>query len=95
MQAWPPNIQNGFYPGFMSKTFHTVSNTGAVGDDNTVMHWQNSKFPEEYLQQKMNENQWDGLWSAASMMREKSPYYRHDCDVAFCMGGSFEALHSY
>lgn len=31
----------------------------------------------------MNEKQWDGLWSKASMIREKSQYYCHDCDVAF------------
>jgi hypothetical protein len=43
----------------------------------------------------MNENQSDGLWSATSMKRETSLYYCHDCDVAFCMGSSFEALHSY
>lgn len=43
----------------------------------------------------MNENQSDGLWTAACMIREKSLYYCHDYDVAFCMGSVFEALHSY
>jgi hypothetical protein len=45
MQARAPNIQNGFYPGFIGKIFHTVSNTGAVGDDSTVMRLTKQHIP--------------------------------------------------
>jgi hypothetical protein len=45
MQARPPNIQNGFYPEFMGKIFHTVSNTVAVGDDNTVIRLTEQHIP--------------------------------------------------
>jgi hypothetical protein len=34
-----------FRTGFMRKLFHTVSNTGAVGDDNTVMQLTEQHIP--------------------------------------------------
>jgi hypothetical protein len=46
MQASSPNNQNGFYPGFMGKIFHTVSNTGAIGKDNTVTRLTEQHIPK-------------------------------------------------
>lgn len=58
MQAWPPNNQNGFYPGFMGKIFHTVSNTGAVGEDNTVMWLTEQHIPRRI---PLTENEWETM----------------------------------
>lgn len=95
MQTWPPKIQNGFYPWFMGKIFHTVSNTGAVGDDNTVW-WRTEQHVPRRIPPKKHECETMRLCVVCIKHdKKKILYYCQDCNVALWMGDGFEALHSY